>query len=96
MAAYYLSYLTIFQVVCLKDCHAIAAGNCAVVKPSEITTGAIPGIIALVNRIAGLDLAVLVEGNSELSSELVKSELTDYVSFQIYQSGKSSRKLVWK
>ena len=41
--------------------YAIAAGNCAVVKPSEITTGAIPEIIALVNRITGLDLAVLVE-----------------------------------
>jgi aldehyde dehydrogenase (NAD+) len=69
-----------FQLVIEPLIGAIAAGNCAVVKPSEST----PTISALINKLIGetfsKDYIRVVEGERETTSALINSHF-DYIFF---------------
>ena len=69
-----------FQLAISPLVNAIAAGNCAVIKPSEIASHTSQVIAQLIEKVFPSEFVTVIEGGKEVSTELLK-ERFDHIFF---------------
>lgn len=68
-------------VLCERLPYLLAAGNVAIIKPSELTTGSIAEIIEIVNKCCTLVVSAVIQADSNSSQLIVDHSSVDFVSF---------------